>query len=78
MGFDINPDYAIIVPTGGAPNHYDEDERPGHREGRDVKDLDAVRGDRGEMNRREDVVNVMDTKAILGTSLRLPTRSRSF
>ena len=67
MGFDINPDYAIIVPYRWYSNHYDEDEYDQVIvKVRDVKDLDAVKEAIEEkMNRREDVVNVMDTKAIL-------------
>ncbi|MDD3373323.1 MAG: ABC transporter permease [Methanoculleus bourgensis] len=67
MGFDINPDYAIIVPYRWYSNHYDEDEYDQVIvKVRDVKDLDAVKeGIEEKMNRREDVVNVMDTKAIL-------------
>jgi len=67
MGFDINPDYAIIVPYRWYSNHYDEDEYDQVIvKVRDVNDLDAVKEAIEEkMNRREDVVNVMDTKAIL-------------
>ena len=67
MGFDINPDYAIIVPYRWYSNHYDEDEYDQVIvKVRDVNDLDTVKEAIEEkMNRREDVVNVMDTKAIL-------------
>ena len=67
MGFDINPDYAIIVPYSWYSRHYDEDRYDQVVvKVRDVKDLDVVKeGIEQKMNRREDVVSVMDTKAIL-------------
>lgn len=67
MGFDINPDYAIIVPYRWYSNHYDRDEYDQVIvKVRDVKEIDSVREAIEErMNRREEVVNVMDTKAIL-------------
>ena len=67
MGFDINPDYAIVVPYRWYSNHYDRDEYDQVIvKVRDVKDIDSVREAIEErMNRREEVVNVMDTKAIL-------------
>ena len=67
MGFDINPDYAIVVPYRWYSNHYDEDEYDQVIvKVRDINDLDRVKKAIEEkMNRREDVVNVMDTKAIL-------------
>ncbi|MGB4580235.1 MAG: ABC transporter permease [Methanoculleus sp.] len=67
MGFDINPDYAIVVPYRWYSNHYDKDEYDQVIvKVRNINDLDAVREAIEEkMNRREDVVNVMDTKAIL-------------
>ena len=67
MGFDINPDYAIVVPYRWYSNHYDEDEYDQVIvKVRDVNDLDTVKEAIEEkMNRREDVVNVMDTKVIL-------------
>ncbi|MFA5613402.1 MAG: ABC transporter permease [Methanoculleus sp.] len=67
MGFDINPDYAIVVPYRWYSNHYDKDEYDQVIvKVRDVKDIDSVREAIEErMNRREEVVNVMDTKAIL-------------
>lgn len=67
MGFDINPDYAIIVPYRWYSNHYDEDEYDQVIvKVRDINDLDAVKeAIEDKMNRREDVVNVMDTRGIL-------------
>lgn len=67
MGFDINPDYAVIVPYRWYSNHYDKDEYDQVIvKVRDINDLDAVKEAIEEkMNRREDVVNVMDTRGIL-------------
>jgi len=67
MGFDINPDYAIIVPYGWYSSHYDEDEYDQVIvKVRNVDDIDAVKESiEQRMNRREDVVNVMDTRGIL-------------
>jgi len=67
MGFDINPDYAIIVPYSWYSNHYDEEDYDqAIVKVRDVNDLDAVKESiEQKMNRREDTVNVMDTRAIL-------------
>lgn len=67
MGFDINPDYAIVVPYRWYSNHYDEDEYDQVIvKVRNINDLDRVKeGIEEKMNRREDVVNVMDTRAIL-------------
>lgn len=67
MGFDINPDYAIVVPYSWYSNHYDEDDYDQVIvKVRDVNDIDAVKESiEQRMNRREDVVNVMDTRGIL-------------
>ncbi|MBP7410564.1 ABC transporter permease [Methanoculleus sp. 10] len=67
MGFDINPDYAIIVPYSWYSRHYDKDKYDQVIvKVRDVNDLDAVKeAIEQKMNRREDVVNVMDTRGIL-------------
>jgi putative ABC transport system permease protein len=67
MGFDINPDYAIIVPYSWYSSHYDEDDYDQVIvKVRDVNDIDAVKESiEQRMNRREDVVNVMDTRGIL-------------
>ncbi|HOI13287.1 MAG TPA: ABC transporter permease [Methanoculleus sp.] len=67
MGFDINPDYAIIVPYSWYSSHYDEDNYDQVIvKVRNVDDIDAVKESiEQRMNRREDVVNVMDTRGIL-------------
>ena len=67
MGFDINPDYAIIVPYSWYSRHYDKDKYDQVIvKVRDVNDLDAVKeAIEQKMNRRENVVTVMDTRGIL-------------
>ncbi|SCL74762.1 Macrolide export ATP-binding/permease protein MacB [Methanoculleus chikugoensis] len=67
MGFDINPDYAIVVPYTWYSSHYDEEDYDQVIvKVRDVNDIDAVKESiEQRMNRREDVVNVMDTRGIL-------------
>ncbi|MDV2481021.1 ABC transporter permease [Methanoculleus sp. Wushi-C6] len=67
MGFDINPDYAIIVPYSWYSNHYNEEDYDQVIvKVRDVNDIDAVKESiEQRMNRREDTVNVMDTRGIL-------------
>ncbi len=67
MGFDINPDYAIVVPYSWYSKHYDKDKYDQVIvKVRDVNDLDAVKAAiEQKMNRRETVVNVMDTRGIL-------------
>jgi putative ABC transport system permease protein len=67
MGFDVNPDYAIVVPYRWYADHYDEnDYNQVIVKVRDVADIDAVRESiENQMNRREKVVNVMDTRRIL-------------
>ena len=67
MGFDINPDYAIVVPYAWYSRHYDEDNYDqAIVKVRDVNNIDAVKESiEQKMNRREDTVTVMDTRAIL-------------
>ena len=67
MGFDINPDSAIVVPYSWYSNHYDKDTYDQVIvKVRDVNDLDAVKeAIEQKMNRRENVVTVMDTRGIL-------------
>lgn len=67
MGFDINPDSAVIVPYSWYSNHYDKDTYDQVIvKVRDVNDLDAVKeAIEQKMNRRENVVTVMDTRGIL-------------
>ena len=67
MGFDINPDSAIVVPYSWYSNHYGKDTYDQVIvKVRDVNDLDAVKeAIEQKMNRRENVVTVMDTRGIL-------------
>ncbi|KAF5090349.1 MAG: ABC transporter permease [Methanoculleus horonobensis] len=67
MGFDINPDYAIVVPYAWYSSHYDEDDYDqAIVKVRDVNNIDAVKESiEQRMNRREDTVTVMDTRGIL-------------
>ncbi|HNV38012.1 MAG TPA: ABC transporter permease [Methanoculleus sp.] len=67
MGFDINPDSAVVVPYSWYSNHYDKDTYDQVIvKVRDVNDLDAVKeAIEQKMNRRENVVTVMDTRGIL-------------
>lgn len=67
IGFDINPDFALIVPRAWYTAAYGA-------EGydfviirvRDVGDIDAVKSAiEGTLNRRETVVDVMDTRMVL-------------
>jgi len=71
MGFDINPDYGIVVDESWYKQAYDQD-------GYDmvivkVGDLSRIEAVKEviekQLNRRETVVNVIDTKAILETIL---------
>ncbi|MFA7562463.1 MAG: ABC transporter permease [Methanoculleus sp.] len=67
MGFDINPDYAIVVPYAWYSRHYDEDNYDqAIVKVRDVNNIDAVKESiEQKMNRREDTVTIMDTRGIL-------------
>ena len=58
MGFDINPDYAIIVPYSWYSSHYDEDDYDQVIvKVRDVNDIDAVKESiEQRMNRRERIL----------------------
>ncbi|HQC12915.1 MAG TPA: FtsX-like permease family protein, partial [Methanoregulaceae archaeon] len=71
MGFDINPDYGIVVEDRWFEAAYDQD-------GYDmvivkVRDLNTIEDVKNaidkQLNRRETVVDVIDTKAILETIL---------
>jgi putative ABC transport system permease protein len=71
MGFDINPDYGIVVDDNWYEQVYDQN-------GYDlvivkVGDLSRIEAVKGiiekQMNRRDTVVNVIDTKAVLETIL---------
>lgn len=69
MGFDINPDYAIIVPDGWYESHFGAKDayplvivRVG-----DAEQIDAVKeAIENRINRREEVVDVSDSREMLG------------
>ncbi len=67
MSFDVNPDNAIVVPYRWYSDRYDVDDYDQVIvKVRDVNDIDAVKDAIDErMNRRDDVVSVMDTRRIL-------------
>ena len=67
MGFDINPDYAIIVPYRWFSDTFDRNDYDQVIvKVRDVDDIDAVmKSIEDRMNRREKTVNVMDTRKVL-------------
>ncbi|MCK9278624.1 MAG: ABC transporter permease [Methanoculleus sp.] len=69
MGFDINPDYAIVVPDGWYESHFGTNDaypmvivRVGN-----VDEIDAVKeAIESRINRREEVVDVSDSREMLG------------
>ncbi|MDD1661610.1 MAG: ABC transporter permease, partial [Methanomicrobiales archaeon] len=69
IGFDLNPDYAVIVPDTWFTARY------GHRDYdqviikvRNPEDIDGVKAAVEEqLNRREQAVNVLDTRSVLRT-----------
>ena len=69
MGFDINPDYAIVVSEGWYESHFGaKDSYPLVivRVG-DVDEIDAVKDAiESRINRREEVVDVADSREMLG------------
>jgi len=69
MGFDINPDYAIVVSDGWYESHFGtKDSYPMVivRVG-DVEQIDAVKDAiETRINRREDLVDVSDSREMLG------------
>ena len=71
MGFDINPDSAIIVTDKFFSSKYDqEDYNFVIVKVRDITDIEDVKDSiNTKMNRKEDVVDVFDTKAILESLL---------
>ncbi|WOF16911.1 ABC transporter permease [Methanoplanus sp. FWC-SCC4] len=71
MGFDINPDYAIIVEDKFYKSAYDqEDYDQVIVKVRDINEIDSVKSAiEKKMNRKDDVINAFDTKAILETIL---------
>ena len=69
FAFDINPDYAVVVPEGWYTGHF------GTRDGYAmaivrVGDIAAIAGVKdavdGQLNRREDVVDIIDSREMLG------------
>ncbi|MBN1431997.1 MAG: ABC transporter permease [Methanomicrobiaceae archaeon] len=71
MGFDINPDSALIVTDKFFSSTYDqEDYNFVIVKVRDINDIEYVKDAiNTKMNRKDDVVDVFDTKAILETIL---------
>ncbi len=71
MGFDINPDSAIIVTDKFFSSKYDqEDYNFVIVKVRDITDIEDVKDSiNTKINRKEDVVDVFDTKAILESLL---------
>jgi putative ABC transport system permease protein len=71
MGFDINPDYALVVSDRWYESTYGEE---GYNmvivKVKDLEEIDAVKTTiEDALNRRTDVVTVLDTRAILQTIL---------
>jgi putative ABC transport system permease protein len=71
IGFDLNPDYAIIVPDAWFTSRYGErDYDQVIIKVRKLEDIDPVKSAVDEqLNRREQVVNVLDTRKVLSTIL---------
>jgi len=69
VGFDINPDYALVVSDTFYQDFYEVDEWDQVIvKVRDLNEIDAVKAAiEDQLNRREEVVNVLDTKAVLET-----------
>jgi putative ABC transport system permease protein len=69
IGFDINPDYALVVPDTWFTSRYGErDYDQVIIKVRNLEDIDGVKAAVDEkLNRREQVVNVLDTRKVLAT-----------
>jgi len=69
IGFDLNPDYAIIVPDTWFTARYGErDYDQVIIKVRNLEDIDGVKAAvEDKLNRREQVVNVLDTRKVLKT-----------
>jgi putative ABC transport system permease protein len=69
IGFDLNPDYAIIVPDTWFTARYGErDYDQVIIKVRKLEDIDGVKAAvEDKLNRREQVVNVLDTRKVLKT-----------
>jgi len=80
IGFDINPDYALIVSDTFYRDFYDVDEWDQVIvKVRDLDQIDIVKAAIEEqLNRREQVVNVLDTRAILETLIDTFNRISTF
>jgi putative ABC transport system permease protein len=71
MGFDINPDYGIVVDSRWFEDAYGQD---GYNlvivKVKDLSQIEEVKGEiERQLNRRETVVDVIDTRAVLETIL---------
>lgn len=80
VGFDINPDYALVVSDTFYRDFYDVDEWDQVIvKVRDLDDIDAVKAAiEDQLNRREQVVNILDTRAILETLVETFNRISTF
>jgi len=69
IGFDINPDYALIVADTWFTSRYGErDLDEVIVKARNLDDIDTIKGAiDSQLNRREQVVNVLDTRKVLQT-----------
>jgi putative ABC transport system permease protein len=69
IGFDINPDYAVIVPDTWFTSRYGErDYDQVIIKVRNLEDIDGVKAAVDDkLNRREQVANVLDTRKVLKT-----------
>jgi putative ABC transport system permease protein len=69
IGFDINPDYALVVPDTWFTSRYGErDYDQVIIKVRKLEDIDGVKAAvEDQLNRREQVVNVLDTRKVLKT-----------
>jgi putative ABC transport system permease protein len=80
VGFDINPDYALVVSDSFYQDFYGADEWDQVIvKVRDLDEIDAVKAAiEDQLNRREQVVNVLDTKAVLETLIETFNRISTF
>jgi len=80
VGFDINPDFAVVVSDAFYRDLYgDDDWSMVIVKVRDLNKIDTVRAAIDEqLNRREQVVNVLDTRAILETLIETFNRISTF
>ena len=80
VGFDINPDYALVVSDVFYQDFYGADEWDQVIvKVRNLDDIDTVKAAiEDQFNRREEVVNVLDTKAVLETLIETFNRISTF